>query len=87
MFVNINLVYNVYMYMVLMTFLPFMLLAILNALIVAQQLKKIRGGGKDDDADGDEDKEGDDENTVDVQLALAAPGIDINAAVCLLQIM
>lgn len=33
-FLQINTVYNVYMYMVLMTFLPFFLLSILNALIV-----------------------------------------------------
>src|SRR5262249_19324468 len=34
LYASINTVYNVYMYMVLMTFLPFLLLSILNALIV-----------------------------------------------------
>lgn len=37
LFFTINTVYNVYMYMVLMTVLPFLFLSILNALIVVRQ--------------------------------------------------
>lgn len=40
LFMSINTVYNVYMYMILMTFLPFLLLSILNALI----MKRVKGG-------------------------------------------
>ncbi len=43
LFYSINMVYNVYMYMILMTFLPFFLLSILNALIVKQVQNKARG--------------------------------------------
>ncbi|VDM94582.1 unnamed protein product, partial [Onchocerca ochengi] len=37
LFFAINTIYNVYMYMVLMTLLPFLFLSILNAIIVVQQ--------------------------------------------------
>jgi hypothetical protein len=43
LFYSINMVYNVYMYMILMTFLPFFLLSILNALIVKQVQNKTKG--------------------------------------------
>ena len=36
LYFKINTIYNVYMYMVLMAFLPFIMLSILNALIVAK---------------------------------------------------
>lgn len=38
---KVNVIYNVYMYMILMTFLPFILLSILNALIV-RSVQKIK---------------------------------------------
>uniref|UniRef100_A0A915Q2B7 G-protein coupled receptors family 1 profile domain-containing protein n=1 Tax=Setaria digitata TaxID=48799 RepID=A0A915Q2B7_9BILA len=40
LFFAINTIYNVYMYMVLMTLLPFLFLSILNAIIVVQQSSK-----------------------------------------------
>ncbi|KAL3985702.1 7 transmembrane receptor (rhodopsin family) protein [Acanthocheilonema viteae] len=51
LFFAINTIYNVYMYMVLMTLLPFLFLSILNAIIVVQQSSISRsnsmGFGKD----------------------------------------
>uniref|UniRef100_A0A0N4ZSP3 G_PROTEIN_RECEP_F1_2 domain-containing protein n=1 Tax=Parastrongyloides trichosuri TaxID=131310 RepID=A0A0N4ZSP3_PARTI len=40
LFFTINTIYNIYMYMVLMTLLPFMLLLVLNAFIVVKQSMK-----------------------------------------------
>uniref|UniRef100_A0A915B564 G-protein coupled receptors family 1 profile domain-containing protein n=1 Tax=Parascaris univalens TaxID=6257 RepID=A0A915B564_PARUN len=43
LFFTINTIYNVYMYMVLMTLLPFLFLLILNAIIVVQQSSNAQG--------------------------------------------
>uniref|UniRef100_A0A9J2PVB2 G-protein coupled receptors family 1 profile domain-containing protein n=1 Tax=Ascaris lumbricoides TaxID=6252 RepID=A0A9J2PVB2_ASCLU len=43
LFFTINTIYNVYMYMVLMTLLPFLFLLILNAIIVVQQSSNAHG--------------------------------------------
>ncbi len=40
LYLEINTVYNVYMYMVLLTFLPFLLLSLLNAFIVCHQKRR-----------------------------------------------
>uniref|UniRef100_A0A0N5B698 G_PROTEIN_RECEP_F1_2 domain-containing protein n=1 Tax=Strongyloides papillosus TaxID=174720 RepID=A0A0N5B698_STREA len=44
LFFTINTIYNIYMYMVLMTLLPFMLLLVLNAFIVVKQSMKNENG-------------------------------------------
>lgn len=44
LFFTINTIYNIYMYMVLMTLLPFMLLLVLNAFIVVKQSMKSDNG-------------------------------------------
>lgn len=43
LFFTINTIYNVYMYMVLMTLLPFLFLLILNAIIVVEQSSNAHG--------------------------------------------